>query len=31
MRVHPLSSGTAVHLLSNKVGALVQFSAVTFL
>lgn len=31
MRVHPLSSGTAVHFPSNKMGGLVQFSEVTFL
>lgn len=29
--VHPVSSGTAVHFLSNKMGALAQFSEVTFL
>lgn len=31
MDVHPVSSGSVVHFSSNKVGALVQFSEVTFL
>lgn len=30
MHVHPMTSGTAVHFLSNKMGTLAQFSEVCF-